>query len=65
MADRELAESLYKTDPNKTWKEIVEKQVKNRCVGNDIYKEIIASSQRSRSAVNKFLGLEGKNEGNI
>ena len=65
MADRELAESLYKTERNKTWKEIVQKQVDNGYVGDDIYKEIIASSQRSRTAVNKSLGLEGKNEGNI
>ena len=60
MADRELAESLYKTERNKTWKEIVQKQVDNGYVGDDIYKEIIASSQRSRTAVNKSLGLEGK-----
>ena len=28
MADRELAESLYKTDPNKTWKEIGRNKLK-------------------------------------
>lgn len=58
MADRELAESLYLTDPNSTWEEMIEKQIRNGLNGDDIYKAIIESSQHSRSAVNKTLGLE-------
>lgn len=58
MANRELAESLYITDPNLTWEEIIQKQANKGLTGNDIYKYIIESSQRSRTSVNKSLGLE-------
>ncbi len=58
MADRATAESLYKTDPNLTWEEIVRKQREKGLKGDDIYKAIIESSQRSRKSVNKSLGLE-------
>ena len=58
MADRATAESLYKTDPNWSWEKIVQKQVEKGLSGDDIYKEIIASSQRSREAVNKSLGVK-------
>lgn len=58
MADRVAAESLYKSDPNLTWKEIVKKQRAKGLTGDDIYKAIIESSQRSRKSVNVSLGLE-------
>lgn len=58
MADRALAESLYKTDPNKSWEEMIQRQIDKGFTGDNIYKEIIASSQRSRETVNKSLGLE-------
>ena len=58
MADRATAESLYKIDPNLTWEEIVRKQSEKGLEGDDIYKAIIESSQRSRKSVNKSLGLE-------
>ena len=58
MADRATAESLYKTDPNWSWEKIVQKQVEKGLSGDDIYKEIIASSQRSRDAINKSLGVK-------
>ena len=58
MANRELAESLYKTDPNRTWQEMIQRQVEKGLAGDDIYKAIIQSSQRSRTSVNKLLGLE-------
>ncbi|MFA1744136.1 hypothetical protein ACDQ58_03915, partial [Fusobacterium animalis] len=58
MAVRATAESLYKTDPNWSWEKIVQKQVEKGLSGDDIYKEIIASSQRSRDAVNKSLGVK-------
>ena len=41
------SESLYKTDPNWSWEKIVQKQVEKGLSGDDIYKEIIASSQCS------------------
>ena len=58
MADRATVESLYKTDPNLAWEEIVRKQRAKGLEGDDIYKAIIESSQRSRKSVNKSLGLE-------
>jgi len=58
MANRELAESLYITDPNPTWEALIKKQRAKGLTGDDIYKAIIQSSQRSRVSVNKSLGLE-------
>ena len=58
IADRKLAESLYKIDPNRTWEEMIQRQLDKGLTSDDIYKEIIASSQRSRISVNKSLGLE-------
>ena len=58
MYDRTMAKSLYITEPNLTWEEIVNKQTVKGLTGNDIYKAIINSSQKSRSSVNKALGLE-------
>ena len=58
MANRIKAESLYITDPNPTWKQIIQKQIDKGLSGDDIYMEIIKSSQRSRKSVNNSLGLE-------
>lgn len=58
MSDRQLAESLYATDPNLTWEQIIQKQIDKGLSGDDIYKAIIESSQRSRTSVNQSLGLE-------
>ena len=58
MEDRVLAESLYKSDPNLTWEQLIEKQRNKGYSGDDIYKAIIESSQRSRKSVNQSLGLD-------
>ena len=58
MEDRQLAESLYATNPNLTWEQVIQKQIDKGLSGDDIYKEIIESSQRSRVSVNQSLGLE-------
>lgn len=58
MADRTTAEQLYRADPNRTWEQIVQRQKDKGLVGDDVYREIIESSQRSRKSVNKSLGLE-------
>ncbi len=57
MSDRDAAESLYKTDPNKTWEQMIDRAIEKGYTGDDIYKYIIGSSQRSRPSVNKQLGL--------
>ena len=58
MSGRTLAEELYKFEPNLTWEEIVKKQIDKGLSGDDIYKAILESSQRSRTSVNKYLGLD-------
>ena len=58
MHDRIAAEKLYMTDPNLTWEEIINKQIAKGLQGDDIYKEILQSSQRSRKSVNIMLGIE-------
>lgn len=58
MADRELANQLNITDPNKTVEQLIaEKQAKG-LTGDDVWQDIIDSSMRSRKSVNKSLGLE-------
>ena len=47
-----------KQTPNRTWEEMIQRQLDKGLTGDDIYKEIIASSHRSRKSVNKSLGLE-------
>ena len=58
MSDRSLAESLYQTDPNLTWEQVIQKQIAKGLSGDEIYEAIIESSQRSRKSVNQSLGLE-------
>ena len=58
MADRKSAESLYKTDPNLSWEDVIQKQINKGLTGDDIYNAIVKSAQRSRRSVNKSLGLE-------
>lgn len=58
MADRNLANQLMKNEPNLTWEQLVNKSVNRGLTGDDVYRHIIDSSQRSRSSVNKKLGLE-------
>lgn len=58
MSDKALVELLNITDPNLTWEQMFQKQIERGLSGDDIYKAIIGSSQHSRSAVNKLLGLE-------
>ena len=58
MADRETSEALYKSDPKLTWEAIIRRQKEKGLDGDDIYKAIIESLQRSRKSVNKSLGLE-------
>ena len=56
-SDRETAEKITRENPNLTWEEIYTKTEKKGYTGNDIYRKIIQSSQRSRSSVNQKLGL--------
>lgn len=57
MADRNLASQLVRDSPNLSWGEIIEKTRAKGFQGDDIYREIVSSSQRSRKSVNEKLGL--------
>jgi len=57
MSDRVYAELLYETDNNLTWEEIINKQINKGLTGDDIYKAIIESSQRSRQSINIAVGM--------
>jgi filamentous hemagglutinin len=58
MADRELAEKLMHEEPNLTWEQVIQKAKDKGYSGDDIYRYIIDSSQRSRSSVNTDIGLD-------
>ena len=61
MANREEAAKLNATEPNKTWDEIVQKQIDKGYAGDEIYKSILESAQRSRPEVNNSLDLDPNN----
>jgi RHS repeat-associated protein len=58
MSDRKAAADLMKTDPNQTWNQVVRKYTDRGFKGDDLWKQIIGSSQRSRQTVNQSLGLK-------
>ena len=58
MSDRVAAESLNRTDPHRTWDELIVYYSQEKgYAGDDLYREIIAASQRSRSNVDALHGL--------
>lgn len=57
MSDRQLAESLYASDSNLTWEQIIQKQIDKGLSGDDIYKAIIESSQHTRACLKIFPAI--------
>ncbi|CAI8822197.1 filamentous hemagglutinin [Pseudomonas sp. IT-P2] len=57
MSNRTLADSLSKTDPNRTWSEIVNKYSGQGLSGDALWSKIIEKSQSSRTSVNDGLGM--------
>jgi len=57
MSNRDLADSLNKSDPNRTWSEIVNKYSSQGLSGDDLWRKIIEKSQSSRASVNDGLGV--------
>lgn len=57
MADRTLAGRLMLEEPNLTWEQLIQKTMNKGFSGDDIYLQIIGSSQRSRPSINNQLGL--------
>jgi len=58
MADRSLAEELMINEPNLSWEQVVQKAIDRGNTGDDVYRYVIGSSQRSRASVNQSLGLD-------
>lgn len=59
MADRELAEKLMREEPNMTLRELIKRKYQQKGqVGDELWQDILDSSQKSRTSVNKKLGLE-------
>ena len=57
MSNRDLADSLNKSDPNRTWSEIANKYSSQGLSGDDLWRKIIEKSQSSRTSVNNGLGM--------
>jgi filamentous hemagglutinin len=57
MSNRHLADSLNKSDPNRTWSEIANKYSSQGLSGDDLWRKIIEKSQSSRTSVNNGLGM--------
>ncbi|CAB3661281.1 hemagglutinin repeat-containing protein [Achromobacter aegrifaciens] len=57
MSNRDLADSLNKSDPNRTWSEITNKYSSQGLSGDDLWRKIIEKSQSSRESVNNGLGM--------
>jgi len=58
MAERETPKQLDITDPNVTWDDLLKKYGGEGKSMDDVYSDILGSAKRSRTSVNKALGLE-------
>jgi hypothetical protein len=57
MENRQKALELGQNEPNMTWEQVVKLYSSRGFKGDDLWKEIISSSQRNRASVNAELGL--------
>ena len=57
MSNRHSADHLAINEPHSSFEHIYDKTYNKGFVGNDIYREIINSSQRSRGSINRELGI--------
>ncbi|ASL48992.1 hypothetical protein bAD24_p01485 (plasmid) [Burkholderia sp. AD24] len=58
MSDRITADRLTREEPNRSWDDLVASKQAAGLSGDDVYKSIISSSQKTRVSVNKQLGLD-------
>jgi hypothetical protein len=56
MIDQETAAILNLNEPNMTWSQVLNKY-SNMYSGDEVYRQIIMASQRSRTSVNQLLGV--------
>ena len=58
MYDRVSADRLYREEPNLTWDQIIQLKQSQGLSGDDVYRSILQSSQKTRAEVNRRYGLE-------
>jgi filamentous hemagglutinin len=58
MADRVTADRLIREEPNLTWEQLMQLNQSRGLTGDDIYRSILQSSQKTRAEVNRQYGLE-------
>lgn len=59
MRDQEARKRLDQTDPNRTFKELVEDKIKRKGLTREqAYEDILKTATKTRKSVNKSLGLE-------
>ena len=62
MLNESLAQSLNKTDPPLTWEAILQKYKSRGWTGEDLYREILSSSSRTRREVNNHFNIDTTKE---
>jgi filamentous hemagglutinin len=58
MNDRVSADRLFREEPNLTWDQIVESKRNQGLSGDDVYRSILQSSQKTRASINMAYGLD-------
>jgi len=58
MSDRVTADRLIREEPNMTWNQMLEYRRSQGLTGDDAYRSILRSSQKTRAEVNRRLGVE-------
>lgn len=58
MSDRITADRLYREEPNRSWQQLIDYRRASGLSDEQVYQSIIESSQKTRTSVNKQLGLD-------
>jgi filamentous hemagglutinin len=58
MSDRVTADRLIREEPNLAWNQMMEYRRSQGLTGNNAYRSILQSSQKTRVEVNRRLGVE-------
>jgi filamentous hemagglutinin len=58
MSDRIAADRLYREEPNRSWEKLIDYRRSTGLSDEQVYQSIIDSSQKTRTSVNKQLGLD-------
>jgi len=58
MSDRVSADRLIREEPNMTWGQMIQLKQSRGLYGDDIYRSILQTSQKTRIEINRRYGLE-------